>query len=66
MTKNIYIYGASGHRDNAHQSFWLDIKILWMTFLKVVNRGDIGSDTAVEGINLGEITLDDLKVQRHN
>lgn len=30
-----------------HQSFWLDIKILWMTFLKVVNRSDITSDTAV-------------------
>ena len=29
-----------------HQSFWLDIKILWMTFLKVVNRSDISSDTA--------------------
>ncbi len=30
-----------------HQSFWLDIKILWMTFLKVVKRSDISSDTAV-------------------
>ncbi len=30
-----------------HQSFWLDIKILWMTFLKVVNRSDISSDTAM-------------------
>ncbi len=30
-----------------HQSFWLDIKILWMTFLKVVNKSDISSDTAV-------------------
>jgi len=30
-----------------NQSFWLDIKILWMTFLKVVNRSDISSDTAV-------------------
>jgi len=30
-----------------HQSFWLDMKILWMTFLKVVNRSDISSDTAV-------------------
>ncbi len=30
-----------------HHSFWLDIKILWMTFLKVVNRSDISSDTAV-------------------
>jgi len=29
-----------------HQSCWLDIKILWMTFLKVVNRSDISSDTA--------------------
>jgi len=30
-----------------HQSFWLDMKILWMTFLKVINRSDISSDTAV-------------------
>ncbi len=30
-----------------HHSFWLDMKILWMTFLKVVNRSDISSDTAV-------------------
>ena len=30
-----------------HQSFWLDIKILWLTFLKVVKRSDISSDTAV-------------------
>ena len=30
-----------------HQSFWLDIKILWMTFLKVAKRSDISSDTAV-------------------
>ena len=30
-----------------HQSFWLDMKILWMTFLKVVNRSDISSTTAV-------------------
>lgn len=29
-----------------HQSFWLDMKILWMTFLKVVKRSDISSDTA--------------------
>ena len=29
------------------KSFWLDVKILWMTFLKVVNRSDISSDTAV-------------------
>ena len=29
-----------------HQSFWLDMKILWMTFLKVVNRSDISSDTS--------------------
>lgn len=26
-----------------NQSFWLDIKILWMTFLKVVRRTDISS-----------------------
>lgn len=30
-----------------HQSFWLDMKILWMTFLKVVERSDINSDTTV-------------------
>ena len=30
-----------------HQSFWLDIKILWMTFLKVVKRSDISSDSSV-------------------
>ena len=30
-----------------NQSFWLDIKILWLTFLKVVKRSDISSDTAV-------------------
>jgi len=29
-----------------HQSFWLDMKILWITFLKVVKRSDISSDTA--------------------
>lgn len=26
-----------------NQSFWLDMKILWMTFLKVVKRSDISS-----------------------
>jgi lipopolysaccharide/colanic/teichoic acid biosynthesis glycosyltransferase len=30
-----------------HQSFWLDMKILWMTFLKVIKRSDISSDTTV-------------------
>jgi len=30
-----------------HQSLWLDMKILWMTFLKVIKRSDISSDTAV-------------------
>lgn len=30
-----------------NQSFWLDMKILWLTFLKVVKRSDISSDTAV-------------------
>ena len=30
-----------------NKSFWLDMKILWMTFLKVVRRSDISSDTAV-------------------
>ena len=29
-----------------NQSFWLDIKILWMTFLKVVKRSDISSSTS--------------------
>jgi undecaprenyl phosphate N,N'-diacetylbacillosamine 1-phosphate transferase len=30
-----------------NQSFWLDMKILWMTFLKVAKRSDVSSDTAV-------------------
>ena len=30
-----------------HQSFLLDMKILWLTFLKVVRRSDISSGTAV-------------------
>jgi undecaprenyl phosphate N,N'-diacetylbacillosamine 1-phosphate transferase len=30
-----------------NQSFWLDMKILWRTFLKVMKRSDISSDTAV-------------------
>ena len=30
-----------------HQSFRLDMKILWITFLKVVNRHDISSDTSL-------------------
>lgn len=30
-----------------NQSFLLDMKILWMTFLKVVKRSDISSNTAV-------------------
>jgi len=30
-----------------NQSFLLDMKILWMTFLKVVKRSDISSDTSV-------------------
>ena len=29
-----------------HQSFWLDMKILWMTFLKVVQRSDISSSSS--------------------
>ena len=29
-----------------HQSFWLDMKILWMTFLKVVKRSDISSSSS--------------------
>ena len=28
-----------------NQSFWLDLKILWLTFLKVVKRSDISSNT---------------------
>jgi lipopolysaccharide/colanic/teichoic acid biosynthesis glycosyltransferase len=30
-----------------NQSFMLDMKILWMTFLKVVRRSDISSDSSV-------------------
>ncbi len=30
-----------------HQSFWLDMKILWMTFLKVIQRDGVNSDTHV-------------------
>lgn len=30
-----------------NQSFWLDMKILWMTFLKVVKRSDISSSSHV-------------------
>jgi undecaprenyl phosphate N,N'-diacetylbacillosamine 1-phosphate transferase len=30
-----------------NQSFWLDLKILWMTFLKVIKRSDINSSTSV-------------------
>ncbi len=30
-----------------NQSFMLDMKILWLTFLKVIKRSDISSDTAV-------------------
>jgi len=29
----------------AHRSFWLDMKILWLTFLKVFQRSGISSDT---------------------
>jgi undecaprenyl phosphate N,N'-diacetylbacillosamine 1-phosphate transferase len=29
-----------------NQSFWLDMKILWMTFLKVIRRSDISSNTS--------------------
>ena len=29
-----------------NQSFWLDIKILWLTFLKVVKRSDISSSSS--------------------
>jgi undecaprenyl phosphate N,N'-diacetylbacillosamine 1-phosphate transferase len=30
-----------------HQSFLLDMRILWMTFLKVLHRSDINSNTSV-------------------
>jgi undecaprenyl phosphate N,N'-diacetylbacillosamine 1-phosphate transferase len=30
-----------------HRSFWLDMKILWLTFLKVVKRSDISSDRSI-------------------
>ena len=30
-----------------NQSFWLDIKIMWMTFLKVLKRSGINSQTSV-------------------
>ncbi len=30
-----------------NQSFWLDLKILWLTFLKVVKRDGISSNTSV-------------------
>ena len=30
-----------------NQSFWLDMKIIWMTFLKVFKRSDINSSTEV-------------------
>jgi lipopolysaccharide/colanic/teichoic acid biosynthesis glycosyltransferase len=30
-----------------HQSFWLDMKILWMTLLKVLKRSDISPSDAV-------------------
>jgi lipopolysaccharide/colanic/teichoic acid biosynthesis glycosyltransferase len=30
-----------------HQSFWLDMKILLMTFLKVIQRSDLRSNTSV-------------------
>lgn len=30
-----------------NQSFWFDMKILWLTFLKVVKRSDISSNSSV-------------------
>ncbi|HIQ27990.1 MAG TPA: sugar transferase [Sulfurovum sp.] len=30
-----------------HHSFWLDMKILWMTFIKVIKRSDISSNTSI-------------------
>lgn len=30
-----------------NRSFWLDMKILWLTFLKVIKRSDINSATSV-------------------
>lgn len=32
-----------------NQSFWLDMKILWMTFIKVIQRRDINSSAITEG-----------------
>jgi len=29
-----------------HQSFWLDMKIIWLTFLKVLKRSDISSSSS--------------------
>ncbi len=30
-----------------NQSFWLDLKILWLTFLKVIKRSDISSNSYI-------------------
>lgn len=30
-----------------HQSFWLDMKILWLTFLKVIKRSDVNQSEQV-------------------
>jgi len=30
-----------------NQSFWLDMKILWMTFLKVIKRSDVSSSSSL-------------------
>ncbi len=35
------------------QSFWLDCKILWMTFMKVLKRKDISAD--------GHVSMDEFK-----
>jgi len=40
-----------------HQSFLLDMKILWMTFLKVLKRSDISSDTSA--------TMEKFKGSKH-
>ena len=41
-----------------NQSFWLDIKILWMTFLKVIKRSDVNQ--------VGEATMTKFKGNHHD
>lgn len=37
-----------------HHSFWLDIKILWLTLLKVIKRSGISSTNSVTAEKFGE------------